>query len=229
MGHEWRVVLDEPRPAAEQMAIDERLAREPRLTVRLFEWAAPAVSLGWKQAAPAWLVASELETVERPTGGGLAFHGSDVSVAVLVPRELPLPVSVLMASLCGSAAALVQTYGGQPRQVLTPPSTARRITYCLAEESPYAVMAGDRKLAGFAIRRYPRTWLLQGSLLVSPMPEPIVCALPEAVAASLNRRAVSLSAAAGHILAPADARRRWAAHWSSWWDAALLEMAVHAV
>ena len=224
----WRLLLDEPRTAVGQMALDARLAREPRLTVRLFTWAAPAISLGWKQPVPEWLAASTIDTVKRPTGGGLAFHGSDVSVAVIVPRELGIPLASLMRACCGSASALAESYGLDANAVLDAPS-AGRITYCLAEVSPYAVMSGQRKLAGFAIRRYPRAWLLQGSLLVSPLPKALTGVLPEEAAASLSNRAVSLSEAAGEALTAAEARGRWAAHWSAWWDAALWEASVHEV
>ncbi len=221
----WRLLLDEPRTAAGQMAKDTRLAREPKLTARLFTWASPSISLGWKQAAPEWLAASGIESVERPTAGGLAFHGSDVSVAVVVPRELDIPLASLMAALCGSAAELARSYGADAHPALEAPS-AGRIIYCLADISPYAVMSGERKLAGFAIRRYPRTWLLQGSLLVSPIAAPLLQAMPEDAAASVQRRAIPLSAAANDALTASEVRRRWAAHWSAWWDAALLQTEV---
>ena len=89
---DWRVIVGGPQTAAEQMATDARLAEEAIPTIRLFTWSPPAVSLGWKQPCPDWLrgdrwAASPCEFVERPTGGGIAFHGSDLSLAVVIPRS----------------------------------------------------------------------------------------------------------------------------------------------
>src|SRR3989338_5225382 len=96
------------RSAAEQMAFDERLAREAQPNVRVFTWAFPAISLGFKQESPVWLdrarwQADGLELVERPTVVGIAFHGSDVSISIVVPRPSCPPISSLMRVVCERA------------------------------------------------------------------------------------------------------------------------------
>ncbi len=73
----------------------------------------------------------------------------------------------------------------------------RRITYCLAEASPYAVMVGDRKLCGLAARRYRAGWLIQGSLLLHPLPPLFTDVMPAPVYDALVHRAIPLDAAAG--------------------------------
>ena len=128
------------------MARDVELARETLPTVRFFRWNPPAISLGLKQAPPDWLRKSGVAFVERPTGGGAAFHGSDVSVAVIVPRRLELPLSLLMAAVCDNATAMCRQFGAPARPVLNVPGT-RRIAYCLAEASSYAVKTGERAVA----------------------------------------------------------------------------------
>lgn len=218
---DWRVIVDGARPAEGHMACDERLAREPIPTVRFFTWDPPALSLGWKQPEPGWLAPSRwaaagLELVRRPTGGGIACHGSDLSLAVIVPRAAGLRLDALMDSVCQSAALLCRMYGAHATTLRDAPGR-RRITYCLAETSPYAVMIGARKVAGFALRRYPRTWLIQGSLLVRPLVRALKEAMPPLEAQRLHARAVPLADAAAMPLAESDLGERWAGHWSSWW------------
>jgi len=219
---EWRVLIDEGLPAPAQMARDERLAGEPVPTLRLFSWSPPAVSLGLKQPPPAWLEeppwrAAGLELVERPTGGGMAFHGSDLSVSVIVPRAPGLSVSTLMRAVCHSTGRLCRAYGLEASLLLEAPSNGR-ITYCLREVSPYAVLIGTRKLAGFALRRYLRGWLIQGSLLIRPLPEALRRAVPAQVVASLDARAVALSEAAHASVQVEEVARCWAGRWAAWWD-----------
>lgn len=227
---EWRVLIDNGLPAPAQMARDERLADEPIPTLRLFSWSPPAVSLGLKQPHPGWLEeppwrAGGLELVERPTGGGIAFHGSDLSVSVIVPRSLGLSVSMLMRAVCHSAMRLCRAYGLEASVLLDAPAH-RRITYCLHEVSPYAVLIGTRKLAGFALRRYLRGWLVQGSLLVRPLPEALRCAVPAQVVAQLEARAIALSEAAHASVQVEQVARCWADEWAAWWAEAMCDAAL---
>ena len=227
MTGDWRLMVGGADAAVHQMALDEQLAREPMTRVRFFTWNRPAVSLGWKQTPPAWLnttawQAAGLECVERPTGGGVAFHGSDLSVSIIVPRQVRLQVQTLMRTVCESAVRLCRELGVDACARLEP-ATDQRIDICLMEPSAYAVMAGDRKLAGFALRRYPDTWLIQGSLLVQPLPSRLAGQLPHRVTAPLARRAITLSEAANKRIAPETVLARWVEQWTSWWDAELVE------
>jgi len=102
-------------------------------------------------------------------------------------------------------------------------ASSTRITYCLTETSPYAVMIAQRKVAGFALRRYPESWLIQGSLLVRPFPEAMERALPAEVVESVRRRAVSLAEASGALLTEAAVAQRWLDHWALWWEELLTQ------
>ena len=219
----WRLLIDTQRSAAEQMAVDERLASDAIPTARFFRWDPPAISLGWKQLSPEW--AAGLDVVERPTGGGIAFHGSDVSWSVVLPRTHILSLHALMKTVCDSAMRVCASYG-VPAETLVDCPGPQRITYCLTQPSAYAVLIGEQKVAGAALRRYPASWLIQGSLLVRPLPEQLRCALPAVVAAQLDQQAISLEQAAGHPLNEQQVIDRWAANWSAWWDASLKPMEV---
>ena len=209
------------------MALDERLAEQALPTVRLFLWDPPAVSLGRTQHAPEWLRdprwrASGLEAVERPTGGGIAFHRSDLSISIVVPRTAGCRVATIMRAACEGTVQLCATYGIEAVSLLEAQAIGR-IIYCSTQPSPYAVCVGGRKVAGFAIRRYPESWLIQGSLVARPFPAVLLQAIPRDVADALHQHAVALSALAGRSLSEPEAAQRWVQHWPSWWEAALRE------
>ena len=221
----WRVLIEEGLTACAQMARDVDLSQDGRQRVRFFLWDPPAISLGWKQPRPGWLSqarwrASGVELVERPTGGGIAFHGSDVSVAIVIPRAGAISLEMVMRTVSQSAARLCQSYGVETSS-LVDGQGAKRITYCLTQESPYALFIGTQKVAGFALRRYPGSWLVQGSVFVRPLPASVAHAIPSDVADQLKRRAVALSEAASSLVDERDVARRWAKHWTLWWKEAL--------
>jgi lipoate-protein ligase A len=198
----WAVHWLDGETAAEQMAIDERLAAAARPTLRLFRWNRPAISLGLKQAPPPWVNVSALsahgiDVVRRPTGGGIALHGSDVSCSVVAPLMPGRRIGVLMdgvASLLCRGLRALGVRAAWERET----ASAARITYCLTERSPYALMVDGRKLGGLAIRRTPVSWLIQGSLLVRALPEVFGRVMPMEVRAAFQSKAISLEEAIGH-------------------------------
>lgn len=230
----WQVCVDAPRSAAEQMACDVERAHQERLSVRMFTWDPPAISLGYRQVRPDWLDADAwqrqgLEHVERPTGGGMTFHGSDVSVAAVIPRSLHVPLHVLMAAMGACAVTLCEAYGADAEVCRDAEWSAERITYCLTETNVYAVRIGTRKVAGFALRRYPQSWLIHGSLVVRPLPHALAKALPAQTKRDLAHKAIPLAVAVGANLTAHDVAMRWAENWITWWDEAMLhQMALVA-
>ncbi|HEX9780712.1 MAG TPA: hypothetical protein VGB20_05795 [bacterium] len=218
----WQVRLDAPCPAAEQMRRDDAMAREaPRAAARIFLWDPPAVSFGFRQFPPAWWdpagwAASGLEAVERPTGGGMAFHGSDVSFGIVVPRAGGLSLHEALRGACAAVTAACRSVGAPAEGVLEA-DRSRRVTYCLTEPSPYAVTVGGRKVAGVAARRYPAAWLVQGSILAEAPPGRLLAALPDGVRRSLERRAVALTDCANEPMTARGVAERLAAGWGAWW------------
>ena len=100
----WRRLLDElvivhdrPRPPREQMATDERWAREVAAgertaTLRLWEWSAPCVVVGRFQSIPDEVHGDEaaregIEVVRRCTGGGAMFiePGNTITYSLYAP------------------------------------------------------------------------------------------------------------------------------------------------
>jgi len=97
---EWRLVREESRPGAMQMALDEIAAETaadggPR-TVRVYQWSPSCLSLGYGQDPDTvdWAVCERegIDVVRRQTGGGGIYHDEvgDVSYAIVAPKaELP--------------------------------------------------------------------------------------------------------------------------------------------
>ncbi len=228
---------DEPTAAA-QMAYDQASALAGLQMFRVFRWSRPAISLGWKQPRPAWMAtpafgASDIEVVERPTGGGVALHGSDLSCSAVVSYEPGARLHEVMDRIAGAVAAGLGQVG-VPVQWLGEVPASRRVIYCLAETSSYALMSQGRKLCGFALRRFPGRLLVQGSLLVSEMPAAIRRALPEETRRAYRAQAITLEEAAGHALEPEAVRRALLDGWrsSSGFEAVVVSAAAvlsHAV
>lgn len=196
-----RVIVHDAPTAAEQMAYDRRLAAEGIPTLRLFRWTWPAVSFGFRQRPPAWIHAEKLaaagvEAVERPTGGGVALHGSDLSCSVVAPRRAAAPLRGVMEQLCEGMARACRAFD-VPVAWSADVAAAAPIAYCLTQESPYALTVGGRKLGGFAVRASATTWLIQGSVLVRMIPEAIQRVMPPSVEHDYSTRAICLEEAAG--------------------------------
>lgn len=79
----------EARPPAGQMGMDEALlllAQGP--VVRFYRWAAPAVTFGYAQRyADVRAIAGARPAIRRWTGGGMVFHGEDLTMALAVPAS----------------------------------------------------------------------------------------------------------------------------------------------
>jgi lipoate-protein ligase A len=164
----WRLLVHGAGSPARNMAVDEALLREVREPVlRLYEWAMPAVSLGYFQ--PAALV-GERPFVRRYTGGGLVDHAHDITYTIVLPRAHPWMAlsapesyrvihegvqSVLVK--CGVAAEL------------TPSAQAVESESCFQKAVRFDIVAGAEKLSGAAQRRTREGMLHQGSIL---LPEP---------------------------------------------------------
>jgi len=205
-----------------QMALDEELAKATRPTLRLFRWVRPALSLGFKQRAPEWcdpvmLTAHDIELVERPTGGGLAVHGSDLCCSVVAPGHPHLWLKQVMATVCETLARALRSLGAAVN-VVGETDAAKAVTCCLTDPSPYAFMVGQRKLGGFAIRRYPKTWLIQGSLLVRSLPVVFARVMPTDVRAAFETRAIPLEEAADRAVRDEELIAALVRAWRVTWD-----------
>lgn len=78
---------DVPRTGAMNMAIDEALlGHATRPIIRFYKWRSPALSFGYfSRFLDVEEHSAERDIVRRWTGGGIVFHGSDVTYSIIVP------------------------------------------------------------------------------------------------------------------------------------------------
>ena len=178
-----RVVRVDGRDAAEQMAIDEALARTPQRgpVLRLYRWARPAVSYGYfmdaetaRQGRIGW------DAVRRPTGGGLVEHGEDVTYTLVLPRD-------------GACSTVAQAFDAAHQLVFTALrmlAIPARMASAAAPAAPGACatqpVTGDAlvdgaKVAGAAARRLREAVLVQGYVALDRLPSVSWTRLAEAM------------------------------------------------
>lgn len=157
----------ESRIPSGQMAVDEALllsAESPVL--RLYRWSSPAVTFGYAQryaevAGPA----SGLPAIRRWTGGGIVFHGRDLTLTLAVPEPHPLcrlqPAGIYLWIHKSLLKSLEQTV---PDARLAGEKDCRPGPACFQSPALNDILAGGRKICGGALRRGKKGFLYQGSL-----------------------------------------------------------------
>src|SRR5438128_8538136 len=77
--------------AAMNMATDEALLGYATVpSIRFYRWQSPALSFGYfGRFADVAAYARECDLVRRWTGGGIVFHGEDLTYAIVIPRSEP--------------------------------------------------------------------------------------------------------------------------------------------
>ena len=156
-----------PRTPAGQMACDEALLLSCDMPVlRIYRWSEPAVTFGYAQRfAAVEPLARRFPLMRRWSGGGLVFHGADLTLALVIPAS--------EAGASGSSRDLykiihealllaVQKYLPDARLVL--PDECRCGPVCFESPVAYDLLAGQSKICGGALRRSKNGALYQGSL-----------------------------------------------------------------
>jgi len=181
-----------PRMAAMNMALDEALLeRATRTSIRFYQWDHLALSFGYfGKYIDVAEYAVQRDLVRRWTGGGIVFHGDDLTYSVIIPasaefssesaRSIYAAIhaalrNVLVAS--GKRAELASTNcrgsavagaGDRGAGVTEPGDNERSLVKildeCFAQPVIADVILNGRKVAGAAQRRTRRGLLQQGSI-----------------------------------------------------------------
>ena len=166
--------------AAINMAIDEALLEAATIpSIRFYRWSSPALSFGYfGKFADVADYTSERDLVRRWTGGGIVFHGKDLTYSIVIPDSDPVFAESSMAiyesvhrALAAALAetgkhAVVAAIGdrGGARSATATGVTASGYNNCFANPVHADVMIDGRKIAGAAQRRTRRGLLHQGSI-----------------------------------------------------------------
>lgn len=163
----------------EHMALDETAVRlfDGGFWLRFYNWTpGPAVTFGYAQFAAE--VEKELAArdfnapyVRRPTGGGVVYHGEDLTFSCIFrPRETrPQDVyeklhGLIRAGFCAQGLKARAFDDKLPASAYAP-SRDHAASACFVNPVENDLLAEDgRKILGGAIRRFGDTVLYQGSL-----------------------------------------------------------------
>ncbi|MEO6970453.1 MAG: hypothetical protein ABI217_06125 [Chthoniobacterales bacterium] len=163
------VVDDRERAnAALNMALDEALllAQAPQPVLRFYGWSRPSLSFGYfgKFAD----VAAEMEqrdVVRRWTGGGIVWHGEDLTYALITPATDPVSAqgpTAIYSALHGAIRDALRVEGQEAE--LATQAEPKISEACFANPVRDDVMLLGHKIAGAAQRRTRGGFLHQGSI-----------------------------------------------------------------
>jgi lipoate-protein ligase A len=165
------------RSAAMNMAIDEALLEHATVpSIRFYRWHSPALSFGYfGKFADAARYERERDLVRRWTGGGIVFHGDDLTYSIVIPAndavfsESSMSIyekvhRALRDALGGTGKRAVIAGGVDPgRSNIAKQGNAGGYN-CFANPVRADLMVDGRKVAGAAQRRTRRGLLQQGSI-----------------------------------------------------------------
>jgi lipoyl(octanoyl) transferase len=176
------------RSAALNMAIDEALLEEtPRPAIRFYRWDHPALS--FEKFSDIVKFQFERDLVRRWTGGGIVFHGEDLTYTIIIPAPARLfgeSSRVIYATLhlalsealnaTGRRAELAGANVADDKDAALSDrrdsgSGSRNLNACFARPVLADVLVNGRKVAGAAQRRTRQGLLHQGSIQNLDIPD----------------------------------------------------------
>lgn len=183
-----RLLVDEPAPAAWNMAVDEALLELGEVpTLRLYGFSPHAVSLGWFQRFADFVdLPPGTPIVRRLTGGGAIHHGDEVTFSLALDAALlPGDVAASYVRLHDAIVAALAGFGIHCERLARGHGQSARpdARWCFAEPGRDDLVTPRGKLLGSAQRRVqkPRPRVLHhGSLVLQrPALTPFVAALAD--------------------------------------------------
>jgi lipoate-protein ligase A len=188
------------RPGAMNMAIDEALLETTKVpSIRFYRWQSPALSFGYfGKFTDVANYAAERDLVRRWTGGGVVFHGEDLTYAIVIPPSDPVfsesSRSIYAAIHAALRDALVAN--GEPAELSAAVVDAGaaiidRGYSCFANPVRADVMLNGRKVAGAAQRRTRRGLLHQGSIQYVDLGNDLSERFAQALSANCSEREIN--------------------------------------
>lgn len=174
----WRLLLErEPRPGAENMALDEAImdavaAGAAPPTLRFYQWAPPCLSLGKRQPLDgvdlARCRAGGVDVVRRATGGWAILHTDELTYSIAARPDDPRAEGAILDAyrrLSQGLVAGLRLLGMDATMNPVHPSGAVYASAaCFEAPSAYEIVAEGRKLMGSAQARPAGRVLQHGSL-----------------------------------------------------------------
>src|ERR1041385_4633346 len=198
----------ESRTAALNMAVDEALLENARLpTIRFYRWDHPALSFGYF-GRYSDVSEHRRDLIRRWTGGGIVFHGEDLTYSIVIPASDPAfcessksIYEKVHRGLCealidqGERAELSVAAPVYDRRKPSSPETTevtdrRYRDNCFANPVPADVLLDGRKIAGAAQRRTTHGLLHQGSIQNTAAGNDLAERFAQALSKKIERREI---------------------------------------
>jgi lipoate-protein ligase A len=155
-----------PYGAAMNMAVDEALletATNPCL--RFYGWRKPAISFGYfGRFADVAHEQPRRDIVRRWTGGGIVYHGDDVTYSLVLPAQVAARFRSSRAVYSEVHDAIRRALGADVDAALATAAAPKVSDACFANAVESDVLIAGRKIAGAAQRRTRTGLLHQGSI-----------------------------------------------------------------
>jgi lipoate-protein ligase A len=169
---------ESPHSAAMNMGVDDALLEFAVVpTIRFYRWGFPALSFGYfGKFSDVAIYAAERDLVRRWTGGGIVFHGDDLTYSIVIPasdaafsessisiyEKVHRALAEALNGSCRRAELVGSARCADPRKL----SGQRAVptNNCFASPVRADVILHGRKIAGAAQRRTRRGLLQQGSI-----------------------------------------------------------------
>lgn len=156
-----------PRSAAMNMAIDEALLETAKIpSMRFYRWNSLALSFGYfGKFADVANYAAQRDLVRRWTGGGIVFHGDDLTYSIIIPTSAEFfsaSSKMVYAAIHSALRDTLITHGEQAQ--LAAAARQKISESCFANPVHADVLVNGRKVAGGAQRRTRAGLLHQGSI-----------------------------------------------------------------
>lgn len=175
-----RIIDDVPHSAAFNMAADLHVLslcdKTPAITVRLYSWEKPSITLGVSEKPHETLDLGALEQagaewIRRPTGGRSVLHDGDITYSCIFSAHLPGMGATLMETyrvisdclMAGLACAGIDCSRHDSPHDRVRPGGKTRLP-CFLSPNRHELMAGERKLVGSAQKRTAGAVLQHGSI-----------------------------------------------------------------
>src|SRR6476661_6638290 len=144
------------RSAALNMAIDEALLETVESpTIRAYQWDHPALSFGYfGKFADVANHSGERDLVRRWTGGGIVFHGDDLTYSIVIPASEPAFGESAMSIYERIHSAIRAAFAVNGQRVELAANVTPKISdSCFANPVRADVILNGHKVAGAAQRR----------------------------------------------------------------------------
>lgn len=171
----FRLIVSSCKQARDNMAEDEALLKNfcenDMPILRLYSWKENSITIGISQKIEEYtnLQSKENKIAKRVTGGGVLFHGHDVSYSLIIPTKVlnTLSVKESYEEICTflinfyKKLGLSVCYAKDSKDI-----TLSKSEYCQVGFEAYDIIANGKKIGGNAQRRSKKAIFQHGSIPV---------------------------------------------------------------